>query len=57
MEARAGTLNVVSPWIDRDKNLQESFRVFFQNRLGKPEKENEGRAVSSIRTQHFPRIS
>jgi hypothetical protein len=57
MEATAGTLNVGSPWIDRDKNLQESFRVFFQSRLGKPEKENEGRALSSIRTQHFTLIS
>jgi hypothetical protein len=57
MDATAGTLNVGSPWIDSDKNLQESFRVLFQSRLGIPEKENEGREVSSIRTQHFPLIS
>jgi hypothetical protein len=57
MEATAGTLNVGSPWIDRDKNLQESFRVFFKSRLGKLEKENEGKLVSSMRTQHFSLIS
>jgi hypothetical protein len=53
MEATAGTLNVGSPWIVRDKNLQENFRVFSQSRLGKPKKENEGRTVSSMRTQQF----
>jgi hypothetical protein len=44
MEATEGTLNVVSPWVDRDKYLQESFHVFFQSRSGKPKKGSEERA-------------
>jgi hypothetical protein len=57
MEATKGTVNVVSPWLDRDKNLQESFHVFFQSRLGKPKNGNEDRAVSSKRDQLFSLIS
>jgi hypothetical protein len=50
-ETRAGTLDVGSPWLDRDQNFQECFGVFFQRRLGKPEKDSlkmlsEGRALS-----------
>jgi hypothetical protein len=37
---RVGTLDVGSPWLDRDKNFQECFGVFFQSRLGKAEKDS-----------------
>jgi hypothetical protein len=57
MDATEGTLNVVSPWVDRDKYLQESFHVFFQSRSGKPKKGSEERAVSSKRDQLFSLIS
>jgi hypothetical protein len=53
MEATEGTLNVFSPWRDRDKYLQESFHAFFQSRSGKPKKGNEERAVSSKTDQLF----
>jgi hypothetical protein len=57
MEATEGILNVVSPWLDRDKYIQESFHVFFQSRSGKPEKGSEERAVSSKRYQLYSLIS
>jgi hypothetical protein len=54
MEATEGTLNVVSPWLDRDKYLQESFHVFFQSRTGKLKKGSEESSEFKKRSIIFP---
>jgi hypothetical protein len=53
------TMDVGSPWLDKDKKFKERSIVFFHSRLGKTRKrftkngKNEGKAVSSARAQLF----